>query len=330
MDPVTQGSLGAIASQSLAKKNELKWAFIIGWLAGMAPDLDVLIRSDIDPMVFYLYHRHFTHSLLFIPLGSLIVSLFLHLFLKKKISFKKNYFFSFLGYGTHGLLDACTSYGTLLLWPFSNYRFAWNNISIVDPLFTFPLITFIVLALRGKSNKYARYAVFYALFYLSLGVVQANRAESLGHKIAQAEGHNPLRLTARPSLGNLYLWRVVYEHQGYFYSYAVRVGFNPNWEEGEKIQKLDLKRDYPWVREGSQHAIDIEKFKWFSVDYLAVHPDDPQSIGDIRFSLSPDSMYPLWGIQLKKGKDNEHVKNINFRMKSLKLRKRFLELLFNK
>ncbi|MDB2316436.1 metal-dependent hydrolase, partial [Luminiphilus sp.] len=33
-----------------------------------------------------------------------------------------------VGYATHGLLDACTTYGTMLLWPFSDARIAWSNI----------------------------------------------------------------------------------------------------------------------------------------------------------------------------------------------------------
>ena len=41
-----------------------------------------------------------------------------------------------LGYGTGGLLDTCTSYGTHLLWPFSTTPMAWSIIAIVDPVFT--------------------------------------------------------------------------------------------------------------------------------------------------------------------------------------------------
>ena len=44
-------------------------------------------------------------------------------------------FFSTLGILTHGFLDACTSYGTSLFWPFSSTRVSWNVISIVDPFF---------------------------------------------------------------------------------------------------------------------------------------------------------------------------------------------------
>ena len=61
-------------------------------------------------------------------------------------------FLKTLGYSTHGLLDACTSYGTQLFWPFSNERISWNNISIVDPLFTIPVLILVVIAIRTKKR----------------------------------------------------------------------------------------------------------------------------------------------------------------------------------
>ncbi|GAL32009.1 integral membrane protein [Vibrio maritimus] len=38
----------------------------LGLLSGLAPDIDVLIRSSHDPLLFLEFHRQFTHSLLFI------------------------------------------------------------------------------------------------------------------------------------------------------------------------------------------------------------------------------------------------------------------------
>ena len=110
----------------------------IGALAGMAPDLDVLIRSNTDPLLFLEYHRQFTHSLLFIPLGSLLCALVFWKTIGRGINFSTVWLAAFLGYLTHGLLDACTTYGTLLLWPFSDARIAWNTIAVIDPLFTLP------------------------------------------------------------------------------------------------------------------------------------------------------------------------------------------------
>jgi len=152
MDPISQGTVGAVFAQSTANKNNIAKIGAIGFLAGVAPDLDVLIRSSTDPVLFLEYHRQFTHSLFFIPLGALIVSALVFPLVKKTLNFKTTYLASFLGYATHGLLDACTSYGTLLFWPFSNERVTWNNISIVDPILTIPAIIFLAMAVKKTTS----------------------------------------------------------------------------------------------------------------------------------------------------------------------------------
>ena len=81
MDPITQGTVGAAFAQSTARKNNILRIALIGFLAGLAPDLDVLIQSSDDPIIFLEYHRQFSHSLFFIPFGSLLVTLFIFPFL---------------------------------------------------------------------------------------------------------------------------------------------------------------------------------------------------------------------------------------------------------
>ena len=152
MDPLSQGTVGAAFAQSIANKSNIIKIGIIGFLAGLAPDLDVLISSENDPILFLEYHRQFSHSLFFIPLGSLIVAIFTFPLFKKSMSLKTIYVASFLGYATHGLLDACTSYGTLLFWPFSNERVTWNNISIIDPLFTIPVLILIGIGIKTRKK----------------------------------------------------------------------------------------------------------------------------------------------------------------------------------
>ena len=49
MDPFTQGIVGVTASQSISQKKHLLIASAIGLLAGIAPDIDIFIRSDKDP-----------------------------------------------------------------------------------------------------------------------------------------------------------------------------------------------------------------------------------------------------------------------------------------
>ena len=77
MDPISQGTVGAAFAQSTASKNNIIRIGFIGFLAALTPDLDVLIRSSDDPILFLEYHRQFSHSLFFIPFGSLFVAIFL-------------------------------------------------------------------------------------------------------------------------------------------------------------------------------------------------------------------------------------------------------------
>ena len=132
MDPLTQGVVGAVLPQATAARGRFAAsAGLLGFLAGMAADLDVLIRSSEDPLLFLEYHRQFTHSLVFIPLGGLICALVLHGIIGRRrgLKFRQSWLFCSLGYATHALLDACTTYGTMLFWPFSDARIAWNTIS---------------------------------------------------------------------------------------------------------------------------------------------------------------------------------------------------------
>ena len=75
MDPITQGIFGGVFAQTLVNKKKIFYGSIVGVISGLAPDLDVLIRSETDPLLSLEYHRQFSHSLIFIPIGALFVSL---------------------------------------------------------------------------------------------------------------------------------------------------------------------------------------------------------------------------------------------------------------
>ena len=318
MDPLTQGTIGAVLPQALSKKN-LGIVALLGFLSGMAPDLDIFIRSSTDPLLSLEYHRQFTHSLVFIPFGGLICALFLFVVFKKisPFNFKKTWLYCTLGYGTHGLIDACTSYGTLLFWPFSDIRIAWNNISIIDPLFTIPLILLIALATIKKKNVYSKIALGWAVIYLMIGMYLHNVAINVGKEIAEQRGHTITRIKAKPSFGNLILWKTIYETDNRFYVDATNLLFN-KIIPGESIKKLNQEEDFPWLKEESQQYKDVERFKWFSNDFLAVNPQNKNQIIDIRYSGIPNEIGGLWGVQLNPNKHNqEHVEFVSMRSASI-------------
>ena len=310
MDPFTQGLLGASAVANTRLANTPRGTALgLGFLGGMAADLDVLIRSASDPLLFLEFHRQFTHSLIFIPLGGLICGLVLHaLFAKRKgISRWQSIVFCTLGYATHALLDACTSYGTQLFWPFSNERVAWNVISIIDPLYTLPIAALLGLSLTPQRRWLARIALFWVFAYPGIGWWQRDRAENLGYELAASRQHQVLSLSAKPSFANLLLWKVIYRTPDAFYVDAVRVGIRPKITEGTTIAPLDIQRDLPWLQAESQQAKDLERFRWFSQDYIALDTSNSLRVIDLRYSLLPNETEALWAIELSPDQPDQHV-----------------------
>ncbi len=304
MDPLSQGVLGASLPQSFSKPKNIVLVCILGFLSGMAPDLDVFIRSENDPLLFLEFHRQFTHSLFFIPIGGLICACVFHLlFARKKLSFKQTYLFCTLGYTTHGLLDSCTSYGTQLFWPFTDHRFSWDTISIIDPLFTFPLLLFVIWSAIKKQPKIALMGLIWAVSYQALGVVQNIRATNVGWQLAEQRNHQPIRLNAKPTFGNLLLWKVIYETEDRFFTDGVRITTYTKVYPGTSILKLNTQRDFPWLNPSSQQAKDLQRFAWFSQDHLAVDPKNPNRVFDARYSLIPTETKGLWSILLNPNAD---------------------------
>ena len=331
MDPLSQGVLGAAAPKSVAPPEHARIAALFGFLAGMAPDLDVFIRSTADPLLFLEYHRQFTHSLIFIPFGGLLCGWLLYQLFGKRhgLSLQRSVFYCTLGYGTHALLDACTTYGTQLFWPFSDARFAWNTVSVIDPLFTVPILLLMLVSVIRRNAVLARIALAWAITYPVIGMVQRDRAEAIGWELARSRGHEPVQLEAKPSFANLILWKIVYEHNDRYYVDAVRVLTDGKLYPGDSVPKLNLERDFPWLDHQSQQARDIERFRWFSNGYVALEPGHRNRITDIRYSMLPNQVAGLWSIELSMQAGNaDHVGYVVARRTSSELLDRFKAMLF--
>jgi len=330
MDPLSQGVLGATLPQSFSNNKNIVFVFFIGFLSGMFPDVDIFFRSNHDPLLFLEFHRQFTHSLIFIPLGGFIFTLiFYGLFFKLiPFSFLKTWLFATLGYGTHGLLDACTSYGTQLLWPFSNVRISWNNISIIDPLFTIPVLVLLVLSLIKRKSFWSKIALGWALIYLIIGFIQNHRAEQVANEIITERNHHPEIISVKPSFGNLILWKIIYEYNDYFFIDAVNIGPKKEIFIGQKIKKFN-KLDLPYFNDlGEIQKKDIDRFLWFSQDFVAVNPQNEFELLDIRYSNLPNDIGGLWGIHLTPNTE-EHVEFISNRSLQKRDFKQFFQMIFN-
>ena len=300
MDLLTQGLVGSAAAQSFSGPKRQYRAALCGALAGMAPDLDALIRSSDDPLLNLEYHRHFSHALAFIPLGALIVAVLIWLASRRRWSFRQTYTACLLGYGSHGLLDACTSYGTYLFWPFSSQGVSWNLVSIIDPLFTLPLLFLTILAVWRRRAWMARLAAIYCIGYLLLAADQHRRAGVAQSELIIQRNHGAVRKIIKPSIGNVFLYRSVYLHDGVYYVDAIHVfpGLPVKLYSGGAIKALAIKDAFPWLRDNSRLAKDVSRFSEFSGGYLCQHPELDDVLGDIRYAMLPTSVVPLWGIKV--------------------------------
>ena len=315
MDPVTQGLLGASLAGSLSKKKQTRAAIFAGTIGGLFPDFDILIKSNIDPLLAIEYHRNFSHSLVFIPFGGLIVTFFLFLFLRTRLSFRYIYFFSTLGILTHGFLDACTSYGTSLFWPFSSTRVSWNVISIVDPFFLLILLFSVSIGFYKISLRSLKIGFFLSLLYLSFSFFKHQQVKSYIKEIALTRGHKIDKILLNPTIGNNILWRTIYKSNNKFY---VDVAYIPflhvsKFKRGNKTNVIDVNQVFPEIELNSLQRNDIKRFAFFSQDFIYLHPKYKNVLADLRYGTLPHDLQSLWGIEINPSKPDEHVKFKNLR-----------------
>ena len=330
MDPFTQAGLGAAIAASLSKGTCTRTAIVVGALAGAAPDLDIFIRSDQDPLLSLEYHRHFSHSLLVAPLIGVAVAFLYHLiFSRGKVPLLQLMVFGTAGATTHGLLDACTSYGTRLYWPFSQLRESWDIISIIDPIFSLPLLFFTLLGFLFRSPSFVRIACFLCGLYFCFGFYQKERARTLTRLLAKERGHACERLSVRPSFANTILWRTLYRSGSSYYVDALRIipGQEPIRYKGESIPFLGKSQMDIWTGENQSLTTAVDRFAHFSQGYLYQPREQPEILADLRYSILPNSTKPLWGIAIQSEPNSNQVEFVTFRRRDDATLKKFFSML---
>jgi len=335
MDIATQALLGASLAHATAPRREVRVAALIGACAAMLADADALLTSATDPLLVLEYHRHFSHALVFIPFGALLAALLLFpilSLLRWRIRFGRIYFYALLGYGTAGFLDACTSYGTHLWWPFSDSRVAWNLISIVDISFSLALAIPIAWGLARQRPAGARVGLALAAAILLLGLLQHGRAESTVRASLAVRGLVPEQLLIKPTISNLLLWRAVYVIDGHAFADAVRVGIGDGVRvyPGDSVSLFDAERDLVGVPAESRLRRDVDRFSLLSDGLVAVDPRRAEVLGDIRFSMLPTSVLPLWGIAIDRTDPASAPVFVTDRRASPEERRRFADMLLGR
>ncbi len=302
MDPLTHALLGASAAHALVGPRPNRRIWLIGALGGMLPDADILISSASDPLLAIEYHRHFTHSFAFIPVGAFVAALPWLLQKRHRADWREILAAGGIGYATHGLLDACTNYGTHLLWPFSTTRTAWHWITTIGPLLTLILLVGLLFSVRGRSRLPTMAALILSLAYIGNAALHREQALDVQQPIAESRGHSIQRAEMFPTVGNPFIWRSVYQSENIIYTDRIRVIANtPQWKEGSAVPLLRESDLPPSAQTDPRIRHDFARFSYFSDGWVARASGDPSIIGDARYSLRTDRFEPIWGVRFHPG-----------------------------
>jgi len=336
MDIVTHALLGALAAASVTNNGRCKSAALAGGISALLPDMDVLIRSAQDPLLVLEYHRHFTHSLFFAPLGAAVGMLLLWPFLRKCLNVRLLYAACLAGYASACLLDVCTSYGTHLFWPVYPQPIALGIIAVVDPLFTLLLIIGLAFYLCRSNSRLRWFGAVAASLYLCFGALQWHRAhEAVSEWVQRNHTGTPeaalSQILVKPTLGNLVLWRALIIQNGQVQALSLRIGVFGQIVEytGERTGLIDLQA---WHRRlGDSRAYqDLLRFNKFADGLLVPFPGNAHHIGDVRYAMLPTSIEPLWGIEVSEQHPNDPVRFFTRRDTRPEIRTAFLQMLWGR
>jgi len=115
-------------------------------------------------------------------------------------------------------LDAMTTYGTQLIWPFEGY-FELRNVFIIDPLYTLPLLLGIGFALmsKHKGGRWCQSVVLLSTLYLGWGYVSQQVISERVEQNLLAQKLPSQQVLITPTAFNTLLWRVVVMDDGQYW-----------------------------------------------------------------------------------------------------------------
>ncbi len=286
MDSLTQIVLGAAVGEAVLGKKVGNRAMLWGAVAGTIPDLDVIARFLTDTITATEMHRGFSHSIIFsvlaAPLFGWLVS---KIHRKLDVGWRDWAKLFFWGLFTHPLLDAFTTWGTQLFWPW-DWRLAFNSIFVIDPLYTLPFLVCVIWAMFKKRGSLSRKRINRLGLYLSTGYLLltvgikffAHRQFS---KALEEQGTQYAKISSRPAPLNTILWNANVDTED-----AYLIG-EYSFFDSQPIQF----KSYPKKRKEAQSLIkkwNVQRLIKISEGWYILEKNNDQWVyNDLRFGLIP-------------------------------------------
>jgi len=317
MDTITQITLGAAVGEAVLGKKIGNKAPLWGAVFGIVPDLDVLASPFISEVQALAIHRGITHSLLFSVLAALLFGWGLHRYRKKEnVSLWEWSLMVFLALITHIFVDVCTSYGTQVLQPFSNYSLSFNSIFIIDPFYTLPLLAGIVTAMFNRRTSAKRrwannLGIALSSLYLLLGFGIKAHVNSVFEQNFVRQDIHPEQYMTTPAPFSIFLWTGYAEE-----SDTVYAGLYSVFDDNAEIKFTAVSQNEALLAP-YKDQLPVERIVWFSQGYYAATQTEQGLMAhDLRFGrsdlwLSEKPAPYVWNYRLQFNQDSTQVTGFN-------------------
>jgi inner membrane protein len=179
LDTLTHALSGALLARATASKADPR-RIAAGFFVCAAPDLD-FVASFAGPLAYLENHRGVTHSLILLPVWALGLSWLLAKIVRepdgKEAGWRALYGITAMAIGLHIAGDLITSYGTMILAPFSNWRAGIGTTFIIDLWFSGIIVLGLIASAVLWRSRWPAIAAFAVLVgYVGFQFVQREHA----------------------------------------------------------------------------------------------------------------------------------------------------------
>ncbi|MBS7806927.1 metal-dependent hydrolase [Variovorax sp. PCZ-1] len=289
MDSLSQLVLGSAIGIAVMGRRTAVWkAALWGGIAGTLPDLDALLDFG-DAVRNMTYHRAESHGLFYLSLLAPLMAWAVSKLHGETALFKRWSLALWLALFTHPLLDWFTIYGTQLMQPFSEHPYGLGSMFIIDPIYTFPLLIGVIVALSRKQFAGLRWnalALGFSCLYLAWSAIAQAHVERIVRAQLTAQGQGSAKFFVTPAPLNTIVWRVVVMgEQSYsegFYSFTDKSG----------PIKLDSFAHQPALINELKGNWAAERMAWFTHGFYSLREVKGQAIlTDLRMGQEPGYVF---------------------------------------
>ncbi|MGK0387460.1 MAG: inner membrane protein [Maribacter sp.] len=187
---------------------------------------------------------------------------------------------------THPLLDSCTTYGTQLFQPFSDYRVAFNNVAVADPFYTVPFLICVVVARILTRNTPARkivnwVGIIVSSLYLVWTVNNKFKVNRVFENSFSERNITYNRYMTSPTIFSNFLWNGVAEGDTAFY-----MGMYSLLDKEPRLQEMQVFPKNHHLIKGHEKDKSIQTLRWFCKDYYVyTEKNDTLYFNDLRFGI---------------------------------------------